>query len=416
MGAAENFLNQFIYPEYFMKTKILAVVVFVVTIIVVALYPGLRRVEAVMPTVPTQSNNPGQNQSKIEVVFVLDTTGSMSGLIQAAKDKIWSIASSMASAQSQPQIRVGLVAYRDRGDAYVTQVVDLSEDLDSMYANLVDFRAEGGGDGPESVNQALYDAIHKISWSDDQNIYKVVFLVGDAPPHMDYQNDVKYPESLATAKKKGIIVNAIQCGQNSLATQAWLQVAQLGYGKYFRVEQGGNAVAVKTPFDEKLAALSASLDDTRLYYGTAEEKAKKAGKVRATEKLHATTSVESQARRATFNASKSGKSNLIGKGDLVDDVSGGRIELSEIEHDTLPESLKPLAPAAQRALIEEKAARRKQLTSEIQALAEKRSTFLKKELENRGGAKDSLDQQLYDVVKEQAGKKGLVYSSDAPAY
>ena len=66
-------------------------------------------------------------QSRIDVVFVLDTTGSMGGLIQAAREKIWSIATTMASAQSAPEIRMGLVAYRDRGDAYVTRVVDLSE-------------------------------------------------------------------------------------------------------------------------------------------------------------------------------------------------------------------------------------------------------------------------------------------------
>ena len=103
----------------------------------------------------------------VEVVFVLDTTGSMSGLIQAAKEKIWSIATTLAPAQPAPEIRMGLVAYRDRGDDYVTRVVDLSDDLDSMYATLMDFRAAGGGDGPESVNQALHDAVHRISWSQD---------------------------------------------------------------------------------------------------------------------------------------------------------------------------------------------------------------------------------------------------------
>ena len=81
---------------------------------------------------------------KIDVVFVLDTTGSMGGLIQTAKEKIWAIASTMASAQPTPELRIGLVAYRDRGDAYVTRVVDLSDDLDSVYATLMDFQADGG--------------------------------------------------------------------------------------------------------------------------------------------------------------------------------------------------------------------------------------------------------------------------------
>ncbi|HPG25962.1 MAG TPA: VWA domain-containing protein, partial [Myxococcota bacterium] len=91
---------------------------------------------------------------RIEAVFVLDTTGSMSGLIEGAKQKIWTLASEMANARSQPEIRIGLVAYRDRGDDYVTRRFDLSPDLDAMYAELMRFSAGGGGDGPESVNQA----------------------------------------------------------------------------------------------------------------------------------------------------------------------------------------------------------------------------------------------------------------------
>ena len=125
------------------------------------------------------------------------------------------------------EIRMGLVAYRDRGDDYVTKVLDLSNDLDSMYARLMDFQADGGGDGPESVNQALHDAVHTLSWSQDPGTYKVVFLVGDAPPHMDYQDDVKYPVTLGAASEKGIVVNAIQCGRVSGTTPAWQRIAKL---------------------------------------------------------------------------------------------------------------------------------------------------------------------------------------------
>jgi uncharacterized protein YegL len=95
-------------------------------------------------------------------VFVLDTTGSMGGLISTAKEKIWSIASTLAQAEQASEISMGLVAYRDRGDAYVTRIVDLDKDLDSMYAKLMDFAADGGGDGPEAVNEALAAAIHDI--------------------------------------------------------------------------------------------------------------------------------------------------------------------------------------------------------------------------------------------------------------
>ncbi|MEN8183036.1 MAG: hypothetical protein ABFS46_10935, partial [Myxococcota bacterium] len=77
------------------------------------------------------SGVPG-SAARIEVVFVLDTTGSMSGLIEGAKQKIWSIANQLASGQPRPEIRVGLVAYRDRGDAFVTRRVDLTGDIDAI--------------------------------------------------------------------------------------------------------------------------------------------------------------------------------------------------------------------------------------------------------------------------------------------
>ena len=254
-----------------MKSKLIALALFAFTAATVALLPAYQSVGGITPVDPHFIDPTSTDQSRIDVVFVLDTTGSMGGLIQAAKEKIWSIATTMASAQSAPEIRMGLVAYRDRGDAYVTRVVDLSSDLDSMYATLMDFQADGGGDGPESVNQALHDAIHKVSWSQQDDTYKVVFLVGDAPPHMDYQDDVKYPVTLKAARAKGIVVNAIQSGRMGSTTPAWQQIARLGNGNYFQVENSVNAVAITTPFDEKIATLSAKMYDTRLYYGSREE-------------------------------------------------------------------------------------------------------------------------------------------------
>ena len=84
----------------------------------------------------------------IEVCFVLDTTGSMGGLIAGAKDKIWSMANEMISAKPTPEIRIGLIGYRDKTDAYVTKVYPLSNDIDDIYAKLIALKALGGGDTP----------------------------------------------------------------------------------------------------------------------------------------------------------------------------------------------------------------------------------------------------------------------------
>ena len=406
-----------------MKTKIIAFSLFAFTGAVVFGYSDGQpwgaspqtQVDPVPVTLPTV--DPITNQRpKVEVVFALDTTGSMGGLIAAAKEKIWSIATTLASSDPAPEIRMGLVAYRDRGDTYVTKVIPLSNDLDSIYAALMDFKADGGGDGPESVNQALYDAVHGITWSQDPNAYKVVFLIGDAPPHMDYQDDVKYPATIAAASAKGIVINVVQAGQNGLTKREWTRIAQLGDGAYFQVGQSGNAVALATPFDKKLAELSAKLDSTRLYYGDDEEKVEKQRKMNATDKLHAGSSLASRARRATFNASKSGEANLFGEGELVDDVASGRVDLSDIEHQALPEPIQAMTPAEQKALIKETAAKRKELQSRIGDLAEQRTEYLKKKVEEMGGAKDSLDHKIYGAVREQAASKGLHYDEDKVNY
>ena len=396
------------------NSKIIALALLGATAIGIGSFPMIQQAQA-LQTTPTTAVLPA-HEHRIEVVFVLDTTSSMSGLIQAAKEKIWSIATTMASAQQNPDIRMGLVAFRDRGDAYITRSYDLSNDLDSMYASLMDFSAEGGGDGPESVNQALYDAVHDMSWSDDANTYRVIFLVGDAPPHMDYANDVKYPATLAVARQRGIVVNAIQSGQHQHTRPAWQQIAALGQGQYFQVEDTGNTVAVATPFDAKLSALAAELESTRLYFGDAEAKQAQQAKLDANARLRKELSSEALARRDTFNATASGKANLLGDSELVEAVSSGRLELGEIETRDLPASLQALAPEEQRQVIDAQAKRRDELQQQIRELADSRSRYIKQKVEAAGGADDSLDEKIDGAVREQAASSGLTYDRDSASY
>jgi Mg-chelatase subunit ChlD len=388
-----------------MKTNILVAGIVLATVGAVLLYPTIRSNAAVTHGIVAPIG-----AKKVEVVFVLDTTGSMGGLIHAAKEKIWSIASTLAQAQQAPQISMGLVAYRDRGDAYVTQIVDLNRDLDSMYAKLMDFAADGGGDGPEAVNEALEAAIQRMSWSQDQGTYKVVFLVGDAPPHMDYQDDVKYPQIVAAAAAKGIVVNTIQCGGLSDTVAPWQHIAALGHGRYFTVEQAGSAVAIATPFDSRIATLAAELDGTRLYYGSADERAAMEAKVEATTRLNEEASVAARARRGAFNVtSAAGMDNFLGQRELVDDVASGRVDVAAVPPAQLPASVAALPVDAQRELLAEAAHKREELKRQIAELAAERDRYIGAQIDAAGGADASLDQQIYDAVREQAAPHGLEY-------
>jgi len=393
-----------------MKTNILVTGLVLATIGTVLVYPTLRG-HATSPIRTTPIVVPPSAAKRVEVVFVLDTTGSMGGLIETAKEKIWSIASTLAQAHQVPEISMGLVAYRDHGDAYVTRVIDLDRDLDSMYAKLMDFAADGGGDGPEAVNEALEAAVERVSWSQDPGTYKVVFLVGDAPPHMDY-NAAKYPEVVAAAAARGIVINTIQCGSMSETVAPWQQIAALGRGHYFTVEQAGGAVAIATPFDEQIATLAAQLDDTRLYYGSSDEVAQMADKIAATTRLNEEASVSARARRGVFNVSEAGVAgNFLGGRELVDDVASGRVDLDAVPAAELPATVAAAPPEARQAMVEATAQKREELQREIAKLGAERDAFIEAEVEKTGGAADSLDQQIYEAVREQAADVGIVYDS-----
>ena len=204
----------------------------------------------------------------VEVAFVLDTTGSMGGLIEGAKRKIWSIATAIVDSNPDADIRMGLVAYRDIGDDYVTRKIELTRDIQDLYANLLELKARGGGDWPESVNEALDVAVNKLQWTDGSDVRRIVFLVGDAPPHMDYAQDTKYPVTLKVAKQKDIIVNAVLAGNAIDTERVWRDIAQNGNGRFIPIPQdGGQVVVIETPFDEDIIILQREINGTVIPYG-----------------------------------------------------------------------------------------------------------------------------------------------------
>ena len=217
----------------------------------------------ISPKIETKSD-----QKSLEMVFVVDTTGSMGGLIEGAKQKIWSIVNDVMQKKDHPSVKIGLVAYRDNGDAYITQVTPLTDDLDKIYSTLMDFQAGGGGDTPENVRRGLADGVEKTGWSkSNDNTAQILFLVGDAPPHNDYPQEIDVLETTAKAVKQNMIINTIQCGSIAGTREIWQSIAQRGEGKYFAIAQDGGVQAISTPYDAKLSELASKLGSTYLAYG-----------------------------------------------------------------------------------------------------------------------------------------------------
>ncbi len=345
-------------------------------------------------------------QPRIEVCFVLDTTGSMGDLIEGAKQKIWSIANEFIAAKPTPDLQLGLVAYRDRGDDYVVKSTALTDDIDAIYAELTNFEAAGGGDEPESVNEALRTAIREMKWSPEDHVLKIIFLVGDAPPHMDYEQDVKYPELCEEAVKKGLIINTVQCGTIEQTTPIWIEIARRSEGEFTKLEQSGNMTVIATPMDERLAELNNELGDTIIPYGDAETRSEVLAKqARA---VSAPASIASD--RLKFNEAK-GKV-VQGKGELIDDLKSGNANLEEVRSELLPEELRSMDKNKLAAEINRRKARREELQQEISRLSRERESYIAKQksLALKNGEKaDAFDEEIARIVRKQAARKGISY-------
>lgn len=340
----------------------------------------------------------------VEVVFCLDTTGSMSGLINAAKQKIWAISNQISSGNPTPIVKIGLVAYRDRGDAYITKVIDLSDDLDAIHGHLMGFQAAGGGDFPESVNQALHEAVTKISWSKDKKTLRMIFLVGDAAPHMNYPDDVKYPATCKLALKNDIIINAVQCGNHAETKKYWLDICRSAEGSYVQIDaQGGPIIAVATPFDADLAKINVEINKTQLVFGKHESQV--AGKQKLAESAALPTAA--QADRAAFNARNSAATAY----DLVQVLKEGKVKLEDLKKDELPDELKGKTLAEQKEMLAKIETRRQDLSKQAIELDKKRGEFINKKLaeDSKSRARDGFDNQVLRILQTQAGRANIQY-------
>ena len=348
---------------------------------------------------------------QVEVCFVLDTTGSMGGLIEGAKLKIWSIANQMIAAQPRPRLKVALLAFRDRNDSYVTRLFDLTDDLDAVYANLRTFEAGGGGDEPESVNQALYEAVTKVTWSSSRDVLKIVFVVGDSPPHMDYPDDQKYPAVCELAVKKDLIINTIQCGTNPRTTPIWREIASRAEGRFVAIGQTGDVQIVRTPVDDELATLNTAIGATLLPYGHAAQRDALMAKQAASEDADASAAAD----RLAYNAA-TGRV-VQGAGDLIDDLRTDKVTLAGLTPEELPTEMRTMTSEQQQEYLQQQAARRRELQARAAELLKQRREFIDAEMKKllEAGKGNSFDRQVAEIIREQGRRRGIQYGDGTAA-
>ena len=323
---------------------------------------------------------------RIDVVFAVDTTGSMGGLLDGAKRTVWSIASHIKDIDPQADLHVGLVAYRDLGDEYVTRDFALTNDLDAMFAELSSYYAGGGGDVPEDVDAALYDAVHKMRWRDGAK--KMIFLVGDAPPAS--RGEVpRYEETARVAADHQITINTIRCGSDYETQSTWQQIASIAHGEFSSIREDGGVQQIATPYDDKLAELGRKIDETTIVYGD--------------EGVHRAYEGKMAVAAAAPAPAKADRAAYIAKGgapadDLVGAVASGSASIDSIDQAKLPEAMRGETKAQIAQQIAEKAKAREEAQKEITELTKQRAEYL----ETHGAdGKDGFDSAVKSTLEKE---------------
>jgi len=180
-------------------------------------------------------STPGDEAPRLDVLFCLDTTGSMYDEIQVAKDEILDIAAVVSSGTPEPDVRYALVVYRDLGEVYVTKAFDFmsAKELAKVLSRV---KAYGGNDYEESVAEALHRSVHDVSWDPEAN--GAIYLIGDAPPHTDYDNGYDYRIAAMDAAERGIVINAIGCSGIRGNEAEFMEMAELTGGVFVYLSYG----------------------------------------------------------------------------------------------------------------------------------------------------------------------------------
>jgi Mg-chelatase subunit ChlD len=349
--------------------------------------------------------------ARLEMVFVVDTTGSMSGLIEGAKQKIWGIVNQVMQESQVSSVRIGLVAYRDRGDDYLAQVIPLTDDLDKVYTVLMHYDARGGGDYAEDVRSALVATLNDIEWSPAANdLSQIVFLVGDAPPHDDYDDAADTLVTAAAAVRRGIIVNTVRCGLSAETERAWQAIAQYGNGQYFSIAQDGGVQAISTPYDEHMGELASRLGSTFIAFGGGAgadgvEARKELSRRVATVESSVLDSAPSVAKaERAVNKAINSKAYM---GDLLQNIENGSVTLDSVNPAELPADLQALSPDERRQEIEKRLAERRTIRGQIMSLSKQRQAYLEDEQKRARVKKDGFDEVVSKTLKEQMARKKI---------
>lgn len=352
---------------------------------------------------------PGKETRKplVQIAILLDTSGSMEGLIEQAKSQLWRIVNEFAKAKQDgvtPEVQVALYEYGKSSLAaaggWIRRIQPLTTDLDKISEELFALRTNGGD---EYCGWVIKDAVNDLAWSPEANVYKAIFIAGNEP---FTQGPVNYAESCKTAITKGIIVNTIHCGAEAegISTK-WKDGADLADGKYLVIDQNRAIVSIEAPQDKEIAKLGVELNKTYLAYGV--EGKLGAGRQVAQDANVATLAPASGAvaQRAVAKASANYRNSSW---DLVDAVNEQKADVSKVKTEDLPAEMQKLNADERKAYVETKSKERAEMQTKINELNKDREKYVAARMKELSGT-NTLDAVVIAAVREQSAKRNFKF-------
>jgi hypothetical protein len=343
----------------------------------------------------------------VQIAILLDTSGSMEGLIEQAKSQLWRIVNEFAKAKQDgvtPEVQVALYEYGKSSltaaSGWVRRIQPLTTDLDKISEELFALRTNGGD---EYCGWVIKDAVNDLAWSPESNAYKAIFIAGNEP---FTQGPVSYAESCKTAITKGIIVNTIHCGaEREGINTKWKDGADLADGKYLVIDQNRAIVSIEAPQDKEIAKLGVALNKTYLAYGV--EGKLGAGRQVSQDAAVATLAPASGAvaQRAVAKASVNYRNSSW---DLVDAVKEQKADVSALKTEDLPAEMQKLNADERKVYVETKSKERAEMQTKINALNKDREQYVAARMKEVAGT-NTLDAVVISAVREQSAKRNFKF-------
>ncbi len=355
---------------------------------------------------PVTDNSIRDNESRVQIAILLDTSNSMDGLIEQAKSQLWKIVNEFNDAKQgdkTPVVQVALYEYGNSGLSigtnYIRQVLTFTRDLDKVSEQLFKLTTNGGD---EYCGAVIREALDKLEWDKDSKTYKAVFIAGNEP---FTQGPISANEACKAAIQKGVVVNTIHCGNQSEGENGgWRTGAALAEGRFLTINQDKAVVHIQAPQDKEITRLSIELNNTYVTYGHDGQRG--ASNQMAQDK---NASLFEKAGAAVQRALTKTSSNYKNSTwDLVDAVKKDGVKLETMRDEELPEALKTMAPAARQNFIDQKATERTEIQAKIKELNEERKNYIAAEAKEKG-QEATLDKVIVEAVREQAAKKEIKF-------